>query len=68
MEAKKKNPKRWYMVMFLCLLISYMIFIGAPQRGFPPETAYAVAIMVGLWAPIIGIFGLRAELLEQLKK
>ncbi len=59
--VQKENPKRWYLVMIFCMLLSFIVFIVAPRLGYQPQTAHDIAIMIGLWAPIMGIMGVRAE-------
>jgi hypothetical protein len=65
MDLKKTNPKRWYMVMVLCVCFSLFVFIVAPRLGYPVETAHDIAIMISLWAPTLGILGVRAELMQK---
>jgi hypothetical protein len=61
----KSNPKRWYLVMYLCIILSFWVFIAGPRVGYSSETSHTIAILIGLWAPTLGIFGLRAELLAK---
>jgi lipopolysaccharide export LptBFGC system permease protein LptF len=65
MVNSKPNPKRWYMVMVLCVMFSFFVFIVAPRLGYDPAAAHAIALMIGLWAPTLGILGVRAELLQK---
>ncbi|MGD0015515.1 MAG: hypothetical protein ABSD56_14010 [Bryobacteraceae bacterium] len=65
---KKENPKRWYIVMVFAMALSFFVFMVAPRLGYPPETAHAIAIMIGLWAPTLGIMGLRAEAMQSKDK
>ncbi len=65
MANSKSNPKRWYLVMYLCIILSFWVFIGAPRLGYSPETAHGIGILLGVWAPVLAIFGVRAELLEK---
>lgn len=58
---KKNNPKRWYMVMVFAMALSFFVFMVAPRLGYPVDTAHDIAIMIGLWAPTLGIMGVRAE-------
>jgi hypothetical protein len=61
----KPNPKRWYLVMVLCVVFSLFVFIVAPRLGYDRGTAHTIALMIGLWAPTLGILGVRAELLQK---
>jgi hypothetical protein len=65
MANSKSNPKRWYLVMCLCIILSFVVFIAGPRIGYSAEVAHALAIMIGLWAPTLAVFGLRAELLQK---
>ena len=62
MANPKSNPKRWFLVMYLCIIMSFFVFIAGPRIGYEPEVAHALALMIGIWAPTLAIFGLRAEL------
>ncbi len=68
METRKENPKRWYIVMVFCLALSFFAFLVAPRIGYDAEGAHTAAILIGLWAPVLGIMGVRAELLQQRKQ
>lgn len=65
MVNSKANPKRWYLIMVLCIMFSLFIFIVAPRLGYDTETAHGIALMIGLWAPTLGILGVRAEVLHR---
>lgn len=65
MANPKANPKRWYLVMFFCIILSFVVFMVGPRAGYEPQTAHDIAIMIGLWAPILGIMGVRAEALKK---
>jgi hypothetical protein len=65
MANSKSNPKRWYIVMVLCIMFSFFVFIAAPRLGYDTEAAHAIALMIGLWAPTLGIMGVRAEALSR---
>jgi lipopolysaccharide export LptBFGC system permease protein LptF len=65
MVNSKPNPKRWYMVMVLCIMFSFFVFIAAPRLGYDPAAAHGIALMIGLWAPTLGILGVRAELMQK---
>jgi hypothetical protein len=60
-----KQAKRWYLVMVLCVLLSFFAFAVGPNIGYPPETIEHVGLMIALWAPTLGILGVRAELLHR---
>ncbi len=55
------KPKRWYFVMCFCLVLSFGVFLFAPRLGYPTWAAHDIGILIGLWAPIMGIMGIRAE-------
>ena len=65
MQVRKQNPNRWYLVMVFCLLVSFAVFVIGPRIGYARSDAHAFAIMIGLWAPTLAIFGVRAELLQK---
>ena len=65
MRTLKDNPKRWYIVMVFAMALSFFGFMVGPRVGYGPEAAHAVGIMIGLWAPVLGVMGLRAELLQK---
>jgi len=65
MANPKANPKRWYLVMFFCIIMSFLVFMIAPRIGYEASTAHDIAIMIGLWAPVLGIMGVRAEALSK---
>ena len=65
MTNSKSNPKRWYLIMVLCIMFSLFVFIVAPRLGYDPEMAHGIALMIGLWAPTLGILGVRAEVLHK---
>lgn len=65
MTNSKSNPKRWYLIMVLCIMFSLFVFIVAPRLGYDTETAHGIALMIGLWAPTLGILGVRAEVLQK---
>jgi hypothetical protein len=65
MASSKTNPKRWYLVMYFCIILSFWVFIAGPRLGYPPDAARAAAILIGVWAPILAVFGVRAELLQK---
>jgi hypothetical protein len=68
MAIQKSNPKRWFLVMYLCIILSFWVFIAGPRIGYDPEFIHGVAIMIGLWAPTLAVFGVRAELLAKKDK
>lgn len=65
MPVRKQNPNRWYLVMVFCILLSFFVFIVGPRIGYEMETAHHIAILIGLWAPTLGILGLRSELMQK---
>jgi len=57
--------KRWYLVMVFCVLLSFFAFAAEPNIGYSRETIEHVGLMIALWAPTLGILGVRAELLQR---
>ncbi len=68
MPTPKENPKRWYLVMAFCVALSFFSFLVGPRIGYTGEASHAIGILIGLWAPVLGIMGLRAELLQKRKE
>jgi hypothetical protein len=66
--VKNNKPKRWYMVMVFAMALSFFVFMVAPRIGYDTETAHAMAIMIGIWAPTLGIMGVRAEAMQSKDK
>ena len=60
-----KQAKRWYLVMVLCVLLGFFAFAVGPNIGYPREAIEHVGLMIALWAPTLGILGVRAELLQR---
>lgn len=65
MQVRKQNPNRWYLVMVFCILVAFCVFIIAPRIGYSDESAHSLGIMIGVWAPTLGILGVRAELMQK---
>jgi len=65
LTTPKENPKRWYIVMAFCMALSFFAFMVGPRIGYPEASIQAAGILIGLWAPVLGIMGLRAELLAK---
>lgn len=63
MKTSKSNPKRWYLVMFFVVLLSFVAFLVGPRLGYPASQIHECAILIAIWAPTLGILGLRAEIL-----
>jgi hypothetical protein len=45
--------------------LSFFVFIAGPRILYFGGGAHETAIMIGLWAPTLAVFGLRAELLQK---
>jgi hypothetical protein len=56
--------KRWHPVIVFCVLLSFFAFAAGPFIGYSRETEH-VGLMIALWAPTLGILGVRAELLQR---
>jgi hypothetical protein len=65
MANSKTNPKRWYLVMYLCIIVSFWVFIAGPRLGYSAEASHGIAILIGIWAPTLAIFGVRAEMQQK---
>jgi hypothetical protein len=52
----------WYALAGLSIIIALGIFLYADPAD--QVRRYAIAIFIGLWAPMFGILGIRAELME----
>ncbi len=65
MVVKKTNPNRWYIVMVFVICLSFFVFVAGPRFGYPNVIAHDIAIMIGLWAPTLGLLGVRAELMQK---
>ena len=63
-----KQARRWYLVMVFCVLLSFFAFAVGPNIGYAREAIEHVGLMIAVWAPTLGIFGVRAELLDRMKK
>lgn len=61
MSPSKSNPKRWYLVMVFCIVLSFFAFIVGPRLGYSETAAQNAALLIAIWAPTLGILGLRAE-------
>jgi hypothetical protein len=51
--------------MYLCIILSFWVFIAGPRLGYDAEAARGVAILIAIWAPVLAVFGVRAELLAK---
>jgi hypothetical protein len=60
-----KQAERWYLIMIVRVLLSFFAFAVGPHIGYPRETIEHVGLMIALWAPTLGILGVRAELLQR---
>lgn len=58
-----KNPNFWYTLMIVALLVSLFVFLAGPAIGYSTkEVAHSVGILIGLWASVFGVVGLREQL------
>jgi len=60
-----KQATRWYLVMVFCVLLSFFAFVVGPRIGYVRETIEHASLMIAIWAPTLGILGVRAELQQQ---
>jgi hypothetical protein len=51
--------------MVFCVLLSFFAFAVGPRIGYARETIEHAGLMIALWAPTLGILGVRAELQQQ---
>lgn len=52
----------WYALAGLAIVFSLYLFVTSPAESI---RQMAVAVFIGLWAPMFAILGLRAELLRR---
>src|SRR6266446_1171613 len=55
-----KQARRWYLVMVFCVLLSFFAFAVGPTIGYTMESIQHVGLMIAVWAPTLGILGVRA--------
>ncbi len=60
-----KQAKRWYLVMVFCVLLSFFAFAVEPNIGYAREAIEHVGLMIAVWAPTLGVLGVRAEILQR---
>lgn len=65
MPGAKENPKRWYLGMLFCIIMSFAVFMAGPRLGYNPEAIRDVGIWIALLAPSMGLLGVRAELMRK---
>ncbi|MGA2433650.1 MAG: hypothetical protein ABSG25_00040 [Bryobacteraceae bacterium] len=65
MKILKSNPNRFYLVMIFVILMSFVTFLIGPRLGYPASQIHECAILIAIWAPTLGILGLRAELMNK---
>jgi hypothetical protein len=51
--------------MVFCMAISFFSFMVGPRLGYQPEAAHSIGILIAVWAPVLGVMGVRAELLQK---
>ncbi len=56
------GPTVWYALAGLSIVLSLYLFLLA--HGGNEQSRHEIALFIGLWAPMFGILGLRAEILE----
>jgi hypothetical protein len=56
------GPMIWYAMAGLAIILSMYLFLMA--EGGDVSARHETAIFIGLWAPMFGILGLRAEIME----
>jgi hypothetical protein len=55
------GPMIWYALAGFAILISAYLFLFSPSGD---GNRKEIGIFIGLWAPMFGILGLRAEMME----
>ena len=56
------GPMIWYLLSGLSILLAlYVILLADVQTD---ARRYGIAVFIGLWAPMFGIMGIRAEVME----
>jgi hypothetical protein len=63
--TSKTNPNRWYIVMVFCIMFSLFVFLVGPRLGYETQAVHDIALIIGMWAPTLGILGVRAELINR---
>lgn len=63
-----KQASRWYLAMVFCILLAFFAFAVGPRIGYAREAIEHVGLMIAVWAPTVGILGVRAELLYRLEQ
>lgn len=56
------GPTIWYALAGLSIILSMYLFLMV--HGGDESSRHEVALFIGLWAPMFGILGLRAEIIE----
>jgi hypothetical protein len=56
------GPMIWYLLAGASILLALYVIFFAPAHS--EVERYGIALFIGLWAPMFGIMGLRAELME----
>lgn len=56
------GPSIWYALAGVAVILSCYLFLFADHSS--EIRRFAVSVFVGLWAPMFGILGLRAEMIE----
>jgi hypothetical protein len=51
--------------MVFCVLLSFFAFVVGPRIGYARERIEPAALMIAIWAPTLGVLGVRAELQQQ---
>lgn len=64
--ALLSGPGVWYALAGLSIIFSLYLFLFASMED--EALRHDVAIFIGLWAPMFGILGLRAEVMEMRKE
>ncbi len=54
------GPMIWYALAGLSIILSGYLFLFSAEN----ENRHGVGLFIGLWAPMFGILGLRAEMME----
>jgi hypothetical protein len=56
------GPMIWYLLSGLSILLALYVLLLA---DVPTDARrYGIAVFIGLWAPMFGIMGIRAEVME----
>ena len=60
---KRTRAEVWFMAMIFCFATSTMTMLVMAFRDIDSRL-FAIPVLLGLWAPVLGVLGVRAQLLH----